>query len=54
VASLGPTLPSSPTRIAAGLEDAKRSFRRVRGHADVAVLTRALDARVLDSGKEVA
>jgi len=40
--------------IAAALEEAKRSVRRVRGHADLAVLIRALDARALDSGKEVA
>jgi transposase-like protein len=40
--------------IAAGLAEAKRSFRRVRGHADLSALIRALDARALDTRKEVA
>lgn len=40
--------------IAAGLHDAGRSFRRVRGHAELAALVRALDRRTLDSRKEVA
>jgi hypothetical protein len=40
--------------IAAGLQEARRSFRRVRGHADLATLVRALDRRTLDTRKEVA
>ena len=40
--------------IAAGLHEARRSFRRVRGHADLATLVRALDRRTLDTRKEVA
>ena len=40
--------------IAAGLHEARRSFRRVRGHADLAALIRALDRRTLDTKKEVA
>jgi len=40
--------------IAAGLTEATRSFRRVRGHADLAALIRALDARAVDTRKEVA
>ncbi len=40
--------------IAAGLHEARRSFRRIRGHADLAALIRALDRRTLDSRKEVA
>jgi len=40
--------------IAAGLHEARRSFRRVRGHADLTALVRALDARTLDARKEVA
>lgn len=40
--------------IAAGIDEAQRSFRRVRGHADLAALIRALDARALDTKKEVA
>jgi putative transposase len=40
--------------IAAGLHEARRSFRRVRGHADLAALIRALDRRTLDTRKEVA
>jgi putative transposase len=40
--------------IAAGLAEAGRSFRRVRGHADLGALIRALDARALDTRKEVA
>jgi transposase-like protein len=35
--------------IAAALDEAKRSFRRVRGHADLAALIRALDAHALDT-----
>src|SRR5438552_1661936 len=35
--------------IAAGLHEARRSFRRVRGHADLAALVRALDRRTLDT-----
>ena len=40
--------------IAAGLHEAGRSFRRIRGHADLGALIRALDRRTLDSRKEVA
>ncbi|HEY6242063.1 MAG TPA: IS256 family transposase [Burkholderiales bacterium] len=40
--------------IAAGLHEARRSFRRVRGHADLAALIRTLDRQMLDSRKEVA
>jgi transposase-like protein len=40
--------------IAAGLHEARRSFRRLRGHADLPALIRALDRRTLDSRKEVA
>ena len=40
--------------IAAGLHEAHRSFRRVRGHADFAALVRALDRQTLDTRKEVA
>lgn len=40
--------------IATGLQDVHRSFRRVRGHADLAALARTLDRRTLDSTKEVA
>jgi transposase-like protein len=40
--------------IAAALHEARRSFRRLRGHADLAALIRALDRRTLDSRKEVA
>jgi len=40
--------------IAAGLHEARRSFRRVRGHADLAALVRTLDRQTLDSRKEVA
>ena len=40
--------------IAAALHEAHRSFRRVRGHTDLAALIRALDRRTLDSRKEVA
>jgi putative transposase len=41
--------------IATALDDAKRSFRRVRGHGDLDALIRALDAgTTLDSRKEVA
>ncbi len=40
--------------IAAGLHEAHRSFRRVRGHADLAALVRALDRQTLDTRKEVA
>ena len=40
--------------IAAGLQEARRSFRRLRGHADLPTLIRALDQRTLDSRKEVA
>lgn len=40
--------------IAAGLHEARRSFRRVRGHRDLAALVRTLDRRTLDTRKEVA
>ena len=40
--------------IAAGLHEARRSFRRVRGHADLAALVRTLDRQMLDNRKEVA
>ena len=40
--------------IAAGLQEARRSFRRVRGHAELAALIRTLDQRTLDTTKEVA
>jgi putative transposase len=40
--------------IAAGLQEARRSFRRLRGHADLPALIRALDRRALDTRKEVA
>lgn len=39
---------------AAALDEARRSFRRVRGHADLVTLIRALDRRTLDTTKEVA
>ena len=40
--------------IAAGLHQARRSFRRLRGHADLPALIRALDRSALDTRKEVA
>jgi len=40
--------------IAAGLTEARRSFRRVRGYTDIPKLIRALDRRTLDTKKEVA
>jgi transposase-like protein len=40
--------------IAAGLQDATRSFRRLRGHRELAALIRALDRVTMDSRKEVA
>ncbi|MBX3026885.1 IS256 family transposase [bacterium] len=40
--------------IAAGLHEARRSFRRIRGHADLPALIRALDRSALDTRKEVA
>ncbi len=40
--------------IAAGLHEARRSFRRVRGHADLAALVSTLDRQTLDSRREVA
>jgi transposase-like protein len=40
--------------IAAGLREATRSFRRLRGHRDLAALVRALDRVTVDSRKEVA
>ncbi len=40
--------------IAAGPQEVGRSFRRLRGHCDLAALTRALDRTTMDSRKEVA
>lgn len=40
--------------IAAGLQEVPRSFRRLRGHRDLAALIRALDRTAMDSRKEVA
>jgi hypothetical protein len=40
--------------IAAGLREVSRSFRRLRGHRDLAALIRALDRMAMDSRKEVA
>jgi putative transposase len=40
--------------IAAGLQEARRSFRRVRGHRELPALIRALDRQTLDTRKEVA
>jgi len=40
--------------IAAGLREATRSFRRLRGHRDLAALVRALERVTVDSRKEVA
>jgi transposase-like protein len=40
--------------IAAGLRESTRSFRRLRGHRDLAALSRALDRTAMDSRKEVA
>ena len=40
--------------IAAGLDEARRSFRRVRGYPDIPQLISALDRRTLDTKKEVA
>jgi len=40
--------------IAAGLQEAGRGFRRLRGHRDLAALIRTLDRTVIDSRKEVA
>jgi transposase-like protein len=40
--------------IATGLQEARRSFRRVRGHAEIKALIRAFDRQTLDSTKEVA
>jgi putative transposase len=40
--------------IAAGLHESGRRFRRIRGHADLPALIRALDRRALDTRKEVA
>ena len=40
--------------IAAALQEARRSFRRLRGHRDIAALIHALDRRTLDATKEVA
>jgi len=40
--------------IAAGLRESTRSFRRLRGHRDLAALLRAPDRTVMDSRKEVA
>jgi len=40
--------------IAAGVREATRSFRRLRGHRDLPALVRALDRVTVDSRKEVA
>jgi transposase-like protein len=40
--------------IAAGLDEARRSFRRVRGYKDIPKLITALDRRALDTKQEVA
>jgi putative transposase len=40
--------------IAAGLRESAHSFRRLRGHRDLAALIRALDRTAMDSRKEVA
>jgi len=40
--------------IATGLQKIGRSFRRLRGHRDLAALIRVLDRTALDSRKEVA
>jgi transposase-like protein len=40
--------------IAAGLRESAGSFRRLRGHRDLAALIRALDRLTMDSRKEVA
>jgi hypothetical protein len=40
--------------IAAGLRESTRSFRRLRGHRDLAALVRALNRVTVDSKKEVA
>jgi putative transposase len=40
--------------IAAGLDEARRSFRRVRGYTDIPKLIAVLDRRSLDTTKEVA
>ena len=40
--------------IAAGLREGGRTFRRLRGHRDLAALIRALDRTAMDSRKEVA
>jgi putative transposase len=40
--------------IAVGLDEARGSFRRVRGYSDIPKLIKALDRRTLDTKKEVA
>ena len=40
--------------MSAGLQEVGRSFRRLRGHRDLAALIRGLDRVVMDSRKEVA
>lgn len=40
--------------IATGLQEVQRTFRRVRGHADLKALIRALDRKTLDTTREVA
>jgi hypothetical protein len=40
--------------IAAGLQEIRRGFRRLRGHRDLAALIRALDRVAMDNRKEVA
>lgn len=40
--------------IATALQEVGHSFRRLRGHRDIAALVRALDRRAMDTRKEVA
>jgi hypothetical protein len=40
--------------IAAALQEARQSFRRLRGYRDLAALIRTLDRRTVDTVKEVA
>lgn len=40
--------------VAAGLEEARRSFRHIRGYTDIPKLVAALDRGDLDTKKEVA
>ena len=40
--------------IATGLQEVGRTFRRLRGHRELAALIRALDRTAMDGRKEVA